>query len=164
MTRKMPPLHPRNPRQHGSFASFREPRWLSCRDHQIYISQGGHCNDTKTPNLCNWFLREMTENYKQHFYIKLDAPTKLGHIQPLPKKHREALFPTDLYTSNFPKIRSEHLVFFSAPGWGQGVRPGRPTTGSLPVFFYSLNGTLYKRGMSCTSCRLSCRSKFGFHH
>ena len=29
MTRKMPPLHPRNPRQHGSFASFREPRcWL----------------------------------------------------------------------------------------------------------------------------------------
>ena len=29
LTRKMPPLHPRNARQHGSFASFREPRcWL----------------------------------------------------------------------------------------------------------------------------------------
>ena len=49
LTRKMPPLHPRNPRQHGSFASFREPRWWLQGSPSIYI-RGVIFFDTKTPN------------------------------------------------------------------------------------------------------------------
>lgn len=112
----------------------------------IYIRSRGHKMTRKPQTMHGFFKGKSVKITSNNFSLKLDAPTKLGchlmpatYIQPVTKRNTEklCLFPTDLYTSNFPKIPLRKSFFLLGAGLGkassQALQPGL-----YWCFFFSL--------------------------